>query len=185
MKLPYFLCISALFFVSPVIQAEGNTEIATTSKTQSILGGLADVWISEGFTKINDKEIAKHFKTPPYPGEAWTFKEGNNKITVTFNIPYKGKRAFSEDDVPKVAEVMKRSMKDIAPELTTMEIKGHTVSRLVTSAPDNKNKGDSVQNILQLSVVKNELVLSSLHIPSKMSKKGYEKGISVLNSITD
>lgn len=190
MNLRKIVSISIFLFISPLALATaphvlGTENLTLSSKldTMQIIGGLIRFQMPEGFNRMSDEDMLAQFKTIPV--EAWSINVGDSRMMVVFEVPYKGQKVFKDDEVPVIATAMKRGLRSENTTLTNLKINGRIVSRLETESTIPGKKEGSRQSIIQLSVVKGELVLTGLYVPEDMKKDYYAKGLSVLNAITD
>lgn len=153
----------------------GSSEPAKGST--KILDGKATIVFPEGFVKMPQDMLEKKYPLANRPKEAWYKESEGGKVSVAFS-PTAEK--IKESQISQFTEIMKQQFSIYKPVISEVTINGRKMGRMemTTPSPDG-----NVFNVLQLSSVDDNLLVSTFNTTEDLKEKYEKSGKEVLSTL--
>lgn len=172
---------SVLIFSTLALTAcDSSSDSAVDVNSTKILDGKATIVLPEGYKRMPDEMLEKKYDTAQRPKEAWYVESEGGKVTLAFSMTAS---PMNEAQLPDFAGMMKKQLSAFSPEVSDVTVNGKKMQRLQMTTPDAGNPDGGIYNVMQLSSLDGNLLITTFNSTTDLKDKYSAAGVEALSSL--
>lgn len=178
----YRLLFNSVLVISTLALSacDSISDSAKDVNSTKILDGKATIVLPEGYKRMPDEMLVKKYDTAQRPKEAWYVESEGGKVTLAFSMTTS---PMKESQLPDFAGMMKKQLSAFSPEVSEVTVNGKKMQRLQMTTPDAGNPDGGIYNVMQLSSLDGNLLITTFNSTIDLKDKYSSAGVEALSSL--
>lgn len=172
---------SALVYSTLALSAcDSSSDSKAEVNSTKILDGKASIVLPEGYKRMPDEMLAVKYDKQQRPKEAWYVESEGGKVSLAFSMTA---NPMKESQLPEFAGMMKKQLSAFSPEVSEVTVNGKKMQRLQMTTPDAGNPDGGIYNVMQLSSLDGNLLITTFNSTTDLKDKYSAAGMEALSSL--